>query len=348
MSLWRQPQQQQWSQQKQWQWQLHQWPQLQRGFSYNACSNLHCGALTDPASASEVLSVGATGTTRLVPAFVAGSGATSPTARLSFTLDSGASSCFFRDCTDLTPLHTPVTVALADPSVGSVVAESTTTLPCPAAPSGFLTGYNTPSFSRNLVGVSHLHDLGFVTTFPLHELVASCTVGATRAPLATIHREPGSGLPESLASLPRSPAPPCTPCGEGRQHAAPHSSSFPPTTAPLQTLHLDVWGPSPVLGPRQERYFLIVVDEYSCYTTVFPLRRKADVPTVLEPWQLARGGANSGGPRGVRAETTPEEDTAVSTQRPRLASPPGFPSVPQFPPRSSPRPVAAEPGGVSA
>ncbi|CAI7868030.1 unnamed protein product [Closterium sp. NIES-53] len=77
---------------------------------------------------------------------------------------------------------------------------------------------------------------------------------------------------------------------EGRQCAAPYSS-FPPTTAPLQTLHLDVWGPSPVLGPRQERYFLILVDEYPRYTTVFPLRRKADVPTVLEPWLLARGGA---------------------------------------------------------
>ncbi|CAI7841071.1 unnamed protein product, partial [Closterium sp. NIES-54] len=173
------------------------------GFSCSACSNLHSGALADPASthtgASEVLSVGPADTTRLVPAFVAGSGATSPTAWLSFTLDSGASSCFFRDCINLTPLHTPITVALADPSVGSVVAESTTTLPCPTAPSGFLTGYYTPSFSRNLVGVSHLHDLGVVTTFPLHEPDASCTVGATRAPLAIFHREPGSGLSPRVA-----------------------------------------------------------------------------------------------------------------------------------------------------
>ncbi|CAI7906477.1 unnamed protein product, partial [Closterium sp. NIES-54] len=36
-----------------------------------------------------------------------------------------------------------------------------------------------------------------------------------------------------------SPAPHCLPCVEGRQRAAPHSSSFPPTTAPLQTLHMD-------------------------------------------------------------------------------------------------------------
>ncbi|CAI7930926.1 unnamed protein product [Closterium sp. NIES-54] len=48
-----------------------------------------------------------------------------------------------------------------------------------------------------------------------------------------------SGLPRSLPPLPPSPAPPCLPCIEGRQHAAPHSS-FPPTTAPLQTLHMDV------------------------------------------------------------------------------------------------------------
>ncbi|CAI7858264.1 unnamed protein product [Closterium sp. NIES-54] len=91
----------------------------------------------------------AASTTSLAPAFVAGLGATSQTAQLSFTLDPGASSCFFRDSTDLTPLRTPVTVALADPSVGPIVARSTTTLPCPAAPSGFLTGYYTPSFSRN-------------------------------------------------------------------------------------------------------------------------------------------------------------------------------------------------------
>ncbi|CAI7928335.1 unnamed protein product [Closterium sp. NIES-54] len=62
-----------------------------------------------------------------------------------------------------------------------------------------------------------------------------------------------SGLPRSLPPLPPSPAPPCLPCVEGRQRAAPHSSSFPPTTAPLQTLHMDVWGPARVSGQGRER-----------------------------------------------------------------------------------------------
>ncbi|CAI7755953.1 unnamed protein product, partial [Closterium sp. NIES-53] len=83
-----------------------------------------------------------------------------------------------------------------------------------------------------------------------------------------------SGLPRSLPPLPPGPAPTCVPCVEGWQRAAPHSSEFPPTEAPLKTLHMDVWGPSRVRGQGHERYFLLVIDDYSRYTTVFPLRRK--------------------------------------------------------------------------
>ncbi|CAI7878012.1 unnamed protein product [Closterium sp. NIES-53] len=89
------------------------------------------------------------------------------------------------------------------------------------------------------------------------------------------------GLPRSLPPLPPLPALPCLPCVEGRQRAAPRSSSFPPTTAPLQTLHMDVWGPAHVSGQGRERYFLLVVDDYTRYTTVFPLRSKGeDLPVM--------------------------------------------------------------------
>ncbi|CAI7911635.1 unnamed protein product [Closterium sp. NIES-54] len=93
-----------------------------------------------------------------------------------------------------------------------------------------------------------------------------------------------SGLPRSLPPLPLGPAPTCVPCVEGRQRAAPHSSMFPPTEAPLQTLHMDVWGPVRVRGQGHERYFLLVVDDYLRYTTVFPLRSKGEVPEVLIDW----------------------------------------------------------------
>ncbi|CAI7888169.1 unnamed protein product [Closterium sp. NIES-54] len=121
------------------------------------------------------------------------------------------------------------------------------------------------------------------------QVAASSRVSASGHPslprLRSMHsRLLGSGLPRSLPSLPRLPAPPCLPCVEWRQRAAPHSSEFPSTTAPLQTLPMDDWGPAPVGGTDQERYFLLVVDDYTRYTTVFPLRRKADVSGVLIPW----------------------------------------------------------------
>ncbi|CAI7895928.1 unnamed protein product, partial [Closterium sp. NIES-53] len=76
---------------------------------------------------------------------------TAPTKALhTFTLDSGASRSFFRNSTTLMPLSRPVAVSMADPSGGPVLAHSSTVLPCPAAPSGLLSGLHLPSFSTNL------------------------------------------------------------------------------------------------------------------------------------------------------------------------------------------------------
>ncbi|CAI7891180.1 unnamed protein product [Closterium sp. NIES-53] len=240
-----------------------------------------------------------------------------------FTLDSGASACFFRDSTTLTPLSTPVPIRLADPSGGPVVARSSTVLPCPAVPSGSLLGLHLPSFSMNLVSTATLQDAMVTTTTPggssLYTLAtepprvaASAQVSASGQVAASYscrllshqtllwHHRLGhpslprlcgmhsrlliSGLPRSLPPLPPSPASPCLPCVEGRQRAAPHSSSFPPTAAPLQTLYMDVWGPARISGQGRKRYFLLVVDHYTRYTTVFPLRSKGEVVDVLIPW----------------------------------------------------------------
>ncbi|CAI7776091.1 unnamed protein product [Closterium sp. NIES-53] len=219
-----------------------------------------------------------------------------------FTLDSGASRCFFRDSTTLTPLSAPVPVRLTDPSGGPVVARSTTVLSCLAVPSGSLSGLHLPSFYTNLVSTAALQDAMVTTTTPGGQRVSICTCTRTGRHVTTFTRRPGlslytlatespqvaasaqvsasgqvappcscrllshqtllwhhrlghpslprlrgmqsrllvSGLPRSLPPLPPSPAPPCLPCVEGWQRAAPHSS-FTLTTAPLQTLHMDVW-----------------------------------------------------------------------------------------------------------
>ncbi|CAI5489099.1 unnamed protein product [Closterium sp. Naga37s-1] len=284
------------------------------------------------------------------------SGSASASASHTFTLDSGASRSFFRDRTTLTPLSRPVAVSLADPSGGPVLAHFSTVLPCPAAPSGTLSGLYLPSFSTNLVSGADLQDAGVHQFTPASRRVTHCTDARTGRHLATFTRRPGSslytlttasppvtasgqvaasgqvfaaasrsgpesapcscrllshetllwhhrlghpsllrlrsmasrvlvsGLPRSFPPLPPGPGPTCVPCVEGRQRAAPHSSQFPPTEAPLQTLHMDVWGPARVRGQGHERYFLLVVDDYSRYTTVFPLRSKGDVTEVLIDW----------------------------------------------------------------
>ncbi|CAI5469071.1 unnamed protein product [Closterium sp. Yama58-4] len=120
---------------------------------------------------------------------------TAPTEALhTFTLDSGASRCFFRDSTALTPLPAPVPVRLADPSGGPVLARSSTVLPCPAVPSGSLSGFHLPSFSTNLVSNAALQDAGVNTFTPAWQRVAICTCAQTGRHLATFTRRPGSSL----------------------------------------------------------------------------------------------------------------------------------------------------------
>ncbi|CAI7799061.1 unnamed protein product [Closterium sp. NIES-54] len=53
---------------------------------------------------------------------------------------------------------------------------------------------------------------------------------------------------------------------------------------------MDVWGPARVRGQGHERYFLLVVDDYSRYSSVFPLRSKGEVTEVLIDRIRDRGG----------------------------------------------------------
>ncbi|CAI7905285.1 unnamed protein product, partial [Closterium sp. NIES-54] len=238
-----------------------------------------------------------------------------------FTLDSVASRCFFRDSTTLTPLPAHVLVRLGDPSGDPVVARSSTVLPCPAdamvtttTPGGQCvlictctrTGRHMATFTRR--PGSSLYTLAIEPpqvaassqVSASGQVAASCSCRLLSHQTLMWHHRLGhpslprlrgmhsrllvSGLPRSLPPLPPSPAPPCLPCIEGRQRAAPHSSSFPPTIAPLQTLDMDVWGPACVSGQGRECYFLLVVDDYTRYTMVFPLRSKGGVSDVLIPW----------------------------------------------------------------
>ncbi|CAI7815616.1 unnamed protein product [Closterium sp. NIES-54] len=134
------------------------------------------------------------------------SGTTSALVFHTFTLDSGASRSFFRDCTTLTPLSRPVAVSLADPSGGPVLASVSTVVPCPAAPSGTLSGLYLPSFSTNLVSGADLQDQGVDQFTPASQRVTHCTCARTGRHLATFTRRPGSSLYTLSTESPPVPA----------------------------------------------------------------------------------------------------------------------------------------------
>ncbi|CAI7849642.1 unnamed protein product, partial [Closterium sp. NIES-54] len=153
--------------------------------SFSAEGDCYWCVPPDPGIAAAALGASASGTPP---------GITPAEALHTFTLDSGASRCFFRDSTTLTPLPTPVPVRLADPSGGPVVASSSTVLPCPAVPPGSLSGLHLPSFSTNLVSTAALQDAMVTTTTPGGQRVSICTCTRTGRHLATFTRWPGLSL----------------------------------------------------------------------------------------------------------------------------------------------------------
>ncbi|CAI7905642.1 unnamed protein product [Closterium sp. NIES-53] len=238
---------------------------------------------------------------------------TAPTEALhTFTLDSSASRSFFCDSTTLTPLSRPIAISLTDPSGGPVLAHSSTVLLCQRVthctcsrtgrhlatftrrPGSSLYTLTTASPPDTASGQVAAFGQVFSAAFRSSPASAPCLCHPLSHETLLWHHRLGhpslprlrgmasrtlvSGLPRSLPPLLPGPAPTCVLCVEGRQQAAPHSSEFPLTEAPLQTLHMYVWcedlGSTRVSGQGHERYFLLVVDDYSRYTTVFPLRRK--------------------------------------------------------------------------
>ncbi|CAI7728419.1 unnamed protein product [Closterium sp. NIES-54] len=184
------------------------------------------------------------------------------------------------------------------------------------------------------------------------------------------------GLPRSLPSLLRSPTPPCLPCVEGQQCATPHSFEFPPTTAPLHTLHMDLnlWPrvSEPETSPtlrwtgkvddasvfrfyylRERRVFSsqdITVDESVCFYRLHPHAShpgpapsgvsQVDTLPLVEPLEIS---SDFSGPSEGGDPTA--DDTAATRRSPRLETPPGFLPRPSSPP---PQPGAVDSGAETA
>ncbi|KAJ9555302.1 hypothetical protein OSB04_009916 [Centaurea solstitialis] len=77
----------------------------------------------------------------------------------------------------------------------------------------------------------------------------------------------------------------CVACLKGKQHKASHKSKTINTiSAPLQLLHMDLFGPTNVMSIGKKSYCLVIIDDYSRFTWVFFLRTKDETSGLIKPF----------------------------------------------------------------
>jgi hypothetical protein len=73
----------------------------------------------------------------------------------------------------------------------------------------------------------------------------------------------------------------CNACSCNKIHKLPFHVSSLKSTAPLELLYSDVWGPSPIKSYDGFQYYVIFVDHFTKYIWLFPIKLKSDVSSVF-------------------------------------------------------------------
>ncbi|CAI7860799.1 unnamed protein product, partial [Closterium sp. NIES-54] len=167
------------------------WPQRPRDCASQRCvpGRVEAAALGSsesvvaPGAGESVAALGARECADALGASVStATGPASTEALHTFTLDSSASRCFFRDCTIFTPLATPV----------PVFARASTVLPCPAVPSRSLVTQTRLGLTTWLRSGRHRVTPSAFIPGGQREVICKCS--QTGRYLAMFTRQPESGL----------------------------------------------------------------------------------------------------------------------------------------------------------
>lgn len=84
-------------------------------------------------------------------------------------------------------------------------------------------------------------------------------------------------LDDSLSSI-------CNACQQGKAHQLPFSPSVHVTTARLQLIHTDVWGPA-IPSVNNSKYYVSFIDDYSRHVWIYFLKYKSDVEPIFLQFQ---------------------------------------------------------------
>ncbi|CAN7140793.1 unnamed protein product, partial [Brassica rapa subsp. narinosa] len=77
----------------------------------------------------------------------------------------------------------------------------------------------------------------------------------------------------------------CDACQVGKSCQLPFLSSEFVSTHPLERIHCDLWGPSPIVSAQGFKYYVIFTDNFSRFTWFFPLKLKSDFLAVFLKFQ---------------------------------------------------------------
>jgi Reverse transcriptase (RNA-dependent DNA polymerase)/gag-polypeptide of LTR copia-type/GAG-pre-integrase domain len=73
----------------------------------------------------------------------------------------------------------------------------------------------------------------------------------------------------------------CHNCCLAKAHRLPFSSSVISTSSPLELVHSDVWGPAPLISHNGFRYYVLFIDDYTCFTWIYFMKSKDELMHVF-------------------------------------------------------------------
>lgn len=78
----------------------------------------------------------------------------------------------------------------------------------------------------------------------------------------------------------------CETCIVAKSHRVPYPVSHTKKDMPFSLIHSDVWGPSPVITPPGNKWFVIFVDDFTRMTWLYLIKQKDELFSVFQSFHV--------------------------------------------------------------
>ena len=73
----------------------------------------------------------------------------------------------------------------------------------------------------------------------------------------------------------------CNACQQGKSHRLPFTLSENRANKPLELIHTDVWGHAHIVSKDNFKYYIVFIDDFSCFSWIFPMTLKSQSLEIL-------------------------------------------------------------------